>query len=192
MAFAAAPHNVFRMPGRLPRRVRESGKVQSDEVKPRLARPVNHHATLLSVAGSSHPESPHRAATFLPDFASNLGARESRGKQVLGMTVQSGSFETNTAQSMPGPLDSETAMLLRSVLLPHFECAQSWGDLCRRLAAKGYEITFRNGHLVLTGEGGRPVCTGAMIGSPLSALADRLGRPKLRSDCSGSSAVLQR
>ena len=92
---------------------------------------------------------------------------------------------------MPRPLDSETAMLLRTVLLPHFECAQSWGDLCRRLHDKGYDITFRHGHLVLTDDAGKAVCTGAMIGSPLSQLANRLGRPKLRSDCSGASAVLQ-
>lgn len=93
---------------------------------------------------------------------------------------------------MPTPLDSETVMLLRSVLLPHFECAQSWGDLCSRLQAKGYEIAFRHGHLVLTDDTGRAVCTGAMIGSPLVQLATRLGRPRLRSDCSGASAVLQR
>ena len=59
------------------------------------------------------------------------------------------------------------------------------------LASKGYDITFRAGHLVLTDESGKPVCTGAMIGSPLSRLADRLGRPKLRSDCSGATATLQ-
>jgi hypothetical protein len=91
---------------------------------------------------------------------------------------------------MPGPLDSETAMLLRTVLLPHFERATSWGDLCARLASKGYEITFRNGHLVLADEAGKPVCTGSMIGSPLARLAERLGRPKLRTDCAGVSATL--
>lgn len=92
---------------------------------------------------------------------------------------------------MPGPLDSETAMLLRTVLLPHFERATSWGDLCNRLAGKGYEITFRNGHLVLADETGKPVCTGAMIGSPLARLAERLGRPKVRTDCTGARATLQ-
>lgn len=92
---------------------------------------------------------------------------------------------------MPGPLDSETAMLLRTVLLPHFERATSWGDLCARLASKGYEITFRCGHLVLADDTGKPVCTGSMIGSPLSRLAERLGRPRLRTDCTGASATLR-
>ncbi|SHH54051.1 hypothetical protein SAMN05443551_2357 [Marivita hallyeonensis] len=107
------------------------------------------------------------------------------------MTAQTGPIVADSTVPMPAPLDSETAMLLRTVLLPHFECAQSWGDLCRRLKTKGFEITFRHGHLVLADETGKPVCTGAMIGSPLARLALRLGRPKLRSDCSGASATLQ-
>lgn len=101
------------------------------------------------------------------------------------MTVQSETIVADQSATMPTPLDSETAMLLRTVLLPHFEHATSWGDLCRRLGAKGYEITFRFGHLVLSDDRGKPVCTGAMIGTPLARLADRLGRPKLRSDCTG-------
>ncbi|OSQ51053.1 hypothetical protein [Marivita geojedonensis] len=107
------------------------------------------------------------------------------------MAVQSVPLEADTSSGMPLPLDSETAMLLRTVLLPHFEHATSWGDLCERLASKGYEITFRSGHLVLADEEGKPVCTGSMIGSPLSRLANRLGRPKLRSDCNGATATLQ-
>ena len=107
------------------------------------------------------------------------------------MAVHSVPFDPPTA-SMPHPLDSETAMLLRTALLPHFERATSWGDLCDRLASRGYRITFRAGHLVLVDEADKPVCTGAMIGSPLSRLAARLGRPKLRSDCSGAQAELQR
>ncbi|WP_439122824.1 hypothetical protein [Marivita sp.] len=107
------------------------------------------------------------------------------------MAVQSVPLTADTSAGMPMPLDSETAMLLRTVLLPHFERATSWGDLCDRLASKGYEITFRGGHLVLADESGKPVCTGAMIGSPLSRLAERLGRPKLRTDCTGVNATLQ-
>lgn len=107
------------------------------------------------------------------------------------MAVQSVPFSAHAENGMPMPLDSETAMLLRTVLLPHFERATSWGDLCARLASKGYEITFRNGHLVLADDTGKPVCTGSMIGSPLARLAERLGRPKLRTDCSGASATLR-
>ncbi|MFP7674763.1 hypothetical protein ACG74X_15550 [Marivita sp. S0852] len=107
------------------------------------------------------------------------------------MTAQPGPFVPDQSASMPPPLDSETVMLLRTILLPHFEHATSWGDLCTRLGAKGYEITFRSGHLVLADEHGKPICTGAMIGSPLARLADRLGRPKLRSDCTGATATLK-
>ena len=107
------------------------------------------------------------------------------------MAVHSVPFPAEAAPGMPSPLDSETAMLLRTVLLPHFERATSWGDLCTRLASKGYPITFRSGHLVLADDTGKPVCTGAMIGTPLARLAKRLGRPKLRTDCTGVSATLQ-
>lgn len=111
--------------------------------------------------------------------------------KVPPMAIHSAPFSADRTSGMPGPLDSETAMLLRTVLLPHFERATSWGDLCARLASKGYEITFRNGHLVLADEAGKPVCTGSMIGSPLARLAERLGRPKLRTDCAGVSATLR-
>jgi hypothetical protein len=107
------------------------------------------------------------------------------------MAVQSVPLQSDTTLGMPKPLDSETAMLLRTVLLPHFERATSWGDLCARLASKGYAISFRGGHLVLEDDSGKPICTGSMIGTPLSRLANRLGRPKLRTDCSGASATLQ-
>lgn len=133
---------------------------------------------------------PSSLAQFLPYFARTLRGRDA-SILVFPMTVQQTPTENDPSASMPQPLDSETAMLLRAVLLPHFEHATSWGDLCTRLAAKGYNVTFRFGHLVLADETGRPVCTGAMIGSPLARLADRLGRPKLRSTCDGSTAILQ-
>lgn len=129
-------------------------------------------------------------APFLPQFARTLHLSVTK-VQVIQMFMQPVPSEPDPSGGMPRPLDSETAMLLRSVLLPLFELATSWDDLCKRLAAKGYEITFRSGHLVLVNETGRPVCTGGMIGSPLSRLADRLGRPKLRSTCDGAAATLQ-
>lgn len=106
------------------------------------------------------------------------------------MIAQSARRPADTESGMPHPIDSETAMLLRTVLLPHFEMATSWGDLCNRLEAKGYEITFRAGHLVVVDDHGKAVCTGSMIGLPLSRLADRLGRPRLRTACSGDTATL--
>lgn len=107
------------------------------------------------------------------------------------MAIHAMPQSSDTPSGMPGPLDSETAMLLRTVLLPHFEHATSWGDLCARLESKGYELTFRSGHLVLADETGKPVCTGSMIGSPLARLAERLGRPKLRTDYTGARATLR-
>jgi len=52
----------------------------------------------------------------------------------------------------------------------------------------GFEKWQAEGRAV---ESGKPVCTGSMIGSPLARLAERLGRPKLRTDCSGACATLQ-
>ena len=46
-------------------------------------------------------------------------------------------------------LDCETASLLRGFLLPVFETATNWADLRRRLVSKGYDIAFRDGHMVL-------------------------------------------
>lgn len=107
------------------------------------------------------------------------------------MTAHTGPLHADTAAGLPAPLDSETATLLRAFLLRHFEQAQSWADLCSRLKSKGFEIAFRSGHLVLIDENDNAVCTGSMIGSPLSELAERLGRPKLRSDCTGATATLK-
>ena len=94
------------------------------------------------------------------------------------MTAHSGTFHPDGSAALPAPLDSETAMLLRTCLLRHFKSATSWGDLCRRLKAKGYEIAFRSGHLVLIDENGTAICTGTTLGTPLARLANRLGRPR--------------
>ncbi len=58
-------------------------------------------------------------------------------------------FHVNQADlAHPAP-DCETAMLLRSFLLPSVEAAGSWADLSDRLAGMGHDIAFREGHLVV-------------------------------------------
>ncbi len=104
------------------------------------------------------------------------------------MTAHSVHHNAAEAVTLPSPLDSETVMLLRTFLLRHFEQAQSWDDLRKRMRKKGYEIAFRAGHLVLINEQGDAICTGSMLGSPLAKLAQRLGRPKLRVDQNGAAS----
>jgi hypothetical protein len=86
---------------------------------------------------------------------------------------------------LPPPLESETLALLRSFLGPILETAHSWDGLRTELAAHGYSIGFHTGRLVLVNEYGRAVCTGRCLGTPLSVLAARLGRPHVRADRSG-------
>lgn len=79
------------------------------------------------------------------------------------------------------PIDSETAQLLRSCLLPVFEAADSWADLLQALGQKGYGLAFRDGRLrLIRGEDGQPLCTGGFLGVPFETLRDRLGPPHVR------------
>ncbi len=83
-----------------------------------------------------------------------------------------------SGKRFPTRLDCETASLLRGFLLPLFEQATGWEDLRGHLLAKGYDIAFSEGHMVLRNiETGRTLCTGSMFGTPLRSLAARLGRP---------------
>jgi len=88
------------------------------------------------------------------------------------------------------PLDSETQAMLRSFLGPILETASSWRDLSARLGQKGFGLAFRDGRLMITNERGEALCTGRALGVPLSALAQRLGRPRLKADPSGRRGVL--
>ncbi len=85
-------------------------------------------------------------------------------------------------------LDCETASLLRGFLLPVFETATNWADLRRRLVSKGYDIAFRDGHMVLLNlETQQTLCTGTVLGTPLRSLAARLGRPTVIAHRDGAS-----
>ena len=89
-------------------------------------------------------------------------------------------------------LDCETAMLLRSFLLPAIEAAGSWADLSDRLAGMGYGIAFRDGRLILRrGDTGDEVCTGHTLGAPLRDLSRRLGRPCITAAADGHSGRLR-
>lgn len=97
-----------------------------------------------------------------------------------------------TAGRLPGELDSETAALLRMVVLPQIEAASSWGDLVLRLRDKGFGLGFRAGRMILSRlDSGTEICTGRSLGAPLRGLAARLGRPALRLSRDGQSAQLQ-
>ena len=84
----------------------------------------------------------------------------------------------SSGTASPAALDCETASLLRGFLLPLFEQATDWEDLRGHLVAKGYDIAFSEGHMVLRNlETGRTLCTGSVFGTPLRSLVARLGRP---------------
>ena len=88
-------------------------------------------------------------------------------------------------------MDSETACLLRSFLLPAIETAMTWHDLAERLSAMGFEIAFRDGHLVFRrSDSGDELCTGGDLGTPLRHLAGRLGRPCILADADGHTGRL--
>ena len=69
--------------------------------------------------------------------------------------------------------------------------AKSWTDLSRALAAKGFQIAFRDGRLLLlNSDTGLPICTGRAVGYPLKTLSQRLGRPCIRVSPDGHAGRL--
>jgi hypothetical protein len=94
--------------------------------------------------------------------------------------------------ALPAPLDCETAVLLRTFLLPILETASSWSTMRDALLHKGYDVSFRMGRFILvntaTGEG---ICTGKSLGLPLRELSTRLGRPSIVAHQGGRSGELR-
>ncbi|KNG93436.1 hypothetical protein ATO11_12795 [Pseudaestuariivita atlantica] len=77
-------------------------------------------------------------------------------------------------------MNSEAAAALRSVVAPIFRTAGDWRELQKKLAAKGFGLTFRKGHMVLTDIAtGVAICTGKFLGTPLKEMSARLGRPQI-------------
>lgn len=89
------------------------------------------------------------------------------------------------ADGLPAPLDCETLALLRCFLGPILEHGRSWSEIAERLAAKGYGLTFREGHLVILTEDGTALCTGRALGTPLRDISERIGRPSIRASVDG-------
>jgi len=93
--------------------------------------------------------------------------------------------------TLPNHLDCETAMLLRSFLVPLIDVAQDWADLQDALGSRGYDVTFREGHMViLDRSSSTALCTGRSLGRPLQSLVERFGRPCIKAHRGGISGDL--
>lgn len=88
-------------------------------------------------------------------------------------------------------IDSETACLLRSFMVPAINSARDWSDLHTRLQRKGFSVAFRDGRLVFKSlDNGKEVCTGQFLGTPLKELVKKLGRPCVRAHSDGHTGTL--
>ena len=77
--------------------------------------------------------------------------------------------------------DVETAVFLRSKVLPIIEKAASWSELIAALEDKNFGLGIQGGRLVLFDQSnGSRICTGSFLGKPLAALVSRLGKPHVR------------
>ncbi|MGR3502306.1 hypothetical protein [Pseudaestuariivita sp.] len=90
-------------------------------------------------------------------------------------------FATNWAGAQGVDTQStEEAVALRSVLLPVFHAASDWPELQKKLAQKGFGLSFQKGRMVLTDIAtGMAICTGRFLGTPLKEISARLGRPSI-------------
>jgi len=74
--------------------------------------------------------------------------------------------------------DVESAILLRSLVLPAFEAATGWHDLVDALDSIGFGLSIRGGRLsLIDGLNGERICTGRFLGMPLADLTKRFGKP---------------
>lgn len=99
-------------------------------------------------------------------------------------------WERAGTPGLPGPLDCESRALLRLFLAPILESSPSWTQIVAGLAAKGYRLAFREGHLVILDEMAQPICTGSDLGVPMAQISARIGRPCVRAHADGQSGVL--
>ncbi len=88
------------------------------------------------------------------------------------------------------PLESEALAMLRLFLVPILEQADTWADLSRQLAEKGFGLSFRRGHLVIQNDRNEALCTGRDLGVPLAVLSARIGRPCVRAHRTGETGDL--
>lgn len=103
-------------------------------------------------------------------------------------TVTAVHWKASAHSDMP---DVESAILLRSLVLPAFENASSWNALVAALDSIGFGLAIEKGHLTLTeADTGASICTGRFLGKPLAEMAAKLGKPVIRAHptCDGSGS----
>ncbi|MDG1430466.1 MAG: hypothetical protein P8L68_07225 [Paracoccaceae bacterium] len=84
--------------------------------------------------------------------------------------------------------DFETAILLRSLVLPAFDNATSWCDLAEALESVGFGLSIMDGHLTLIdADQGVGICTGRFLGKPLVELSAKFGKPIIRATLFGDA-----
>jgi len=84
--------------------------------------------------------------------------------------------------------DFESAILLRSLVLPAFECARSWCELAEALESIGFGLAIKEGHLTLIDvDQGASICTGRFLGKPLAEMSEKLGKPVIRATVAGDA-----
>ena len=84
--------------------------------------------------------------------------------------------------------DFESAILLRSLVLPAFDRAASWCELAEALESVGFGLSIKDGHLTLTdADQGNSICTGMFLGKPLAEMASKLGKPVIRATVFGDA-----
>ncbi|NDW46865.1 hypothetical protein [Ruegeria sp. PrR005] len=85
-------------------------------------------------------------------------------------------------------IDCETAALIRAVMLPLFEAAQSWPELIDAMQKRGYGLAFRGGAFCITeSETGARLCGLRFLGLTMEHLIDRLGRPCVKAAPGGTA-----
>ena len=88
-------------------------------------------------------------------------------------------------------MDSETACLLRSFLVPAINAARDWQELTVKLHDMGYDLSFRDGHLIFKRSAdGQEIGTGEFMGTPLRSLVSKMGRPCIRVHADGHTGSL--
>ncbi|MBP0482411.1 hypothetical protein [Sagittula salina] len=81
--------------------------------------------------------------------------------------------------------------MLRIFLAPIFETGESWQQIAGTLRAKGYALSFREGHLVVLDDRDRALCTGSDLGVPMAAISARIGRPCVVARADGHAGDLR-
>ncbi|MDP5216259.1 hypothetical protein Q5Y75_03435 [Ruegeria sp. 2205SS24-7] len=86
----------------------------------------------------------------------------------------------NPSGPQPAVWDCETAILLRSILLPIFNRVSSWTALIDEMQARDYSLAFRGGTFsIIDDRNGQRLCGLRFLGLSMQELVARMGRPKV-------------